>query len=109
LVLQSLAKKLQSNLRHPDIIARIGGDEFVILLPEIYRKHDLKKVSNGLLKQIQKPIDDLDAHIDIGISIGIAIYPEHGNTIDQLILRADKAMYQVKQNGKNNWQTFNLA
>ncbi|NQY88704.1 MAG: GGDEF domain-containing protein [Colwellia sp.] len=105
-VLQHVAKAIQNSIRHSDIVARIGGDEFVVLMPDIYDESALHKVSKAVIKQIQQTSLGLDMQVNISCSIGIAIYPDHGDTIKQLIIKADKALYKVKQNGKNNCAIF---
>lgn len=73
-VLQHVANVIQKNIRSSDVIARVGGDEFVVLLPDLYRESKLKELSGNLINQMQQPILDLDFKINIGCSIGIAIY-----------------------------------
>lgn len=105
-VLQHVAKAIQDSIRHSDIVARIGGDEFVVLMPDIYDEPALHKVSKAVIKKIQQTNLGLDMQVNISCSIGIAIYPDHGDTIKQLLINADKALYKVKQNGKNNCAIF---
>ncbi len=107
-VLQHVANSIKKNIRSSDIIARVGGDEFVVLLPDLYVESNLNELSDNLIKQIQQPILDLGVKINIGCSIGIAIYPLHGDTIKKLLTNADVAMYQIKGNGKNNSAIFKL-
>lgn len=105
-VLQHVAKAIQSSIRHSDVVARIGGDEFIVLMPNISEQTALHKVSKAVIKQIQQASKDLNMQINISCSIGISIYPDHGNTINELLIKADKALYTVKQSGKNNCAIF---
>ena len=107
-VLIATAKRIQHEIREIDTVARIGGDEFIIILSNLSEVLAVKTIAENLIKQIsqsaiidQKDIDQND--VKVSASIGIALYPEHGATSDQLMRAADKAMYEVKKSGKNNF------
>lgn len=100
-LLIALADLMQKRLRETDILARIGGDEFALLLPNI-NLDDAHSVAEGMRKSVQHSIVALNSQFTgITISIGIALFPEHGNTTKTLLTSADLAMYHAKENGRN--------
>lgn len=102
LVLQVAANRILQCIRTADTLARVGGDEFVLLLQDVMDEQDALKVANTINSRIREPIPLSDgSQALVSLSIGIAIYPQHGTTADLLSLHADEAMYQVKRNNKN--------
>jgi len=106
LLLKEAADRLKSILRKSDTIARMGGDEFIILLPEIKTKKDVEKIARKILEVIKKPYLIENLGFSITTSIGLALYPDDGESVDDLMRKADYAMYQVKGKGKNNYQFY---
>ena len=105
-LLKAVANRLQSCLRRGDTLARFGGDEFTLLLPEVRTKDDVVVIASKILDRLNAPFV-IDGHeLFVGASIGISIYPEAGDTEEALIQNADIAMYQVKGRGKNGYQFF---
>lgn len=109
LVLMAIAQRLQSAVRESDTVARIGGDEFVVLLPVIESRLDASTVAEKIRLALEQPFEINGHTIQIGCSVGIAIYPEHGEDEISLMKNADTAMYQAKQKGRNNVQMFLAA
>ncbi len=101
-LLVEVSKKIQSCIREADTVARIGGDEFVILLTEIASNDEPGIMAKRIIDILSKPIQVKDHICHIGASIGISLYPEHSSDLDELLVLADKAMYEVKHFGKNN-------
>jgi diguanylate cyclase (GGDEF)-like protein len=109
LVLKAIAQRLQASVRESDTVARIGGDEFVVLLPVIETRQDASTVAEKIRLALEQPFEINGHIIKIGCSLGIAIYPEHGEDEISLMKNADTAMYLAKQNGRNNVQIFHDA
>ncbi|OIQ74324.1 cyclic di-GMP phosphodiesterase Gmr [mine drainage metagenome] len=105
-LLQSVAQRLVDCVRHSDTISRQGGDEFVLLLSYIEHAEDAARTARKILAALVRShaIDGHDLHISV--SIGISIYPDHGQDAETLIKSADTAMYYAKEGGRNNYQFF---
>lgn len=101
LLLQEVAKRVQACVRESDTVARLGGDEFVVVLPEIAQAQDAVTVAHKILASLNEPFEVAGHRLQIGASIGVAIYPEHGGDETMLLKNADAAMYQAKAAGKN--------
>lgn len=97
-VLVAVATRVRAQLRENDVVARFGGDEFAILLAPLYHVEDAQRIADKIIASMQEPVE-LPGHISIvtSLSIGIAVYPEHGATPDLLLCAADAAMYQAKR------------
>ena len=95
-VLEIIGRRLKNLLRSVDTAARLGGDEFGLVLSKITGRQDAELVAKKVLETISAPLVVRDESCYIGASIGISVYPEHGTSADELISRADTAMYKVK-------------
>ncbi|RMG91872.1 MAG: sensor domain-containing diguanylate cyclase [Zetaproteobacteria bacterium] len=101
LVLKEVARRFRQCVRESDTVARIGGDEFVVLLPELEGLEGARSVANKLLQALAEPVQAKDVSCSLGCSIGVALFPDHGRDVDQLVKQADLAMYEAKRAGKN--------
>ena len=105
-LLEVVGKRLTSLLRKSDTVARMGGDEFMLLLPEIARGEDAAKIAQKVLEAVRKPFEFDDYEIHISTSIGIALCPNDGEDADALMRNADIAMYRAKAQGRDNYQRY---
>jgi diguanylate cyclase len=97
-VITTLAQRLQDRFRDSDTLARLGGDEFAVLLTNLSGLHAAREVAAEILLIIQKPIEIEELSLDVEASIGIAVAPDHGASADDLVQRADVALYVAKSN-----------
>lgn len=102
-VLCEVAQRLQSVIRSEDLLARIGGDEYVVLLSHDHKEADTTSVASRILEVLQEPIQVVDTQARVSASIGIARYPQDGADLEALLKAADAAMYRVKKGGKNDF------
>ena len=105
-LLQSVAGRLTGCIRATDTLCRQGGDEFVVLLPEIEQPHDAAQVANKLLNTLATPHIIGGHELHVTLSIGISIYPQDGTSVDTVMQNADTAMYHAKASGRNNYRFF---
>ncbi|MGM0985179.1 MAG: diguanylate cyclase domain-containing protein [Pseudomonadota bacterium] len=101
-LLQAVAGRLKGCVRDTDTVCRLGGDEFVILLTEIHGINDARQVAKAIFKTLQPTHCIGEESIDITVSMGISLYPEDGITPDELIHRADIAMYKIKRQARGD-------
>ena len=97
LLLREVGRRLKNAVRQSDRVARLGGDEFAILLPEISEPDAARRVALKVLHALEHPLQLEHLALDIGASIGIAVYPSHGTDAETLLQRADVAMYVAKE------------
>jgi diguanylate cyclase (GGDEF)-like protein/PAS domain S-box-containing protein len=108
-LLQSVAMRLSKSVREGDTLARQGGDEFTLLLPQIDQVEDAANAAAKLLATLTRPFRVGGQDHYFSASIGIAIYPDDGDSVDSLVKNADIAMYHVKEMGRNNFAFFSQA
>ncbi len=100
-LLREIAGRLQAAIRESDTVARVGGDEFTLILEELDKPEDAGKVANKLLKLLIDPYQIQEHEICVGASVGVSVYPRDGVDAATLVNNADAAMYTAKQAGKN--------
>jgi diguanylate cyclase (GGDEF)-like protein/PAS domain S-box-containing protein len=106
-VLRAAGERLVALVRKSDTVARVGGDEFLVLLPQIAKTEDTTGVAQKILEAFRKTFVFDDFQIRVTTSVGIAIYPQDGEDVDSLLNNADAAMYWVKGHGRDNYATHN--
>ena len=104
LLLKGVARRLESSVRATDTVARIGGDEFVLALTDLKVVEDATRIACNLIAFLNEPFDIRGQEIRIGASVGVALFPDHGKTADEIGRAADSAMYAAKRAGKNCWR-----
>jgi len=97
IILKQVATRLQGTIRDLDSVARLGGDEFAVLLPKVYGGQDAVMVAKKMQQALKPSFQISGLNLDVNASIGIAVFPEHGNDLDTLMQRAEVAMYAAKK------------
>lgn len=105
-LLQSVAARIKGCIRGTDTVARIGGDEFIVLLPYIVQERDAAMVAGKILSLMKEPYRIEGCEISVTASVGISICPDDGEDGETLMKNADSAMYHVKERGRNNYAFF---
>ena len=103
-LLQEIARRLRSGLRQSDLLSRFGGDEFVLLLTDCDGPEAAAHVTAQLIGEVSAPFLINEVAVQVGASVGIAMFPDHADDVDALLARADTAMYAAKQAGGNTYQ-----
>lgn len=102
-VLQEVARRLRATIRGADTVARQGGDEFVVVLPELRKTADAPRVATKILHEFARPITVDAEQFSINASIGIALFPQDGTEPEALLKQADMAMYKAKSAGRGRF------
>lgn len=107
LLLRMVADRLRACIRESDSAGRLGGDEFLVLLPDIELAQDAERVAEKIHQALSEPFNLPEMQpIQVGVCIGVALYPEHGDNEISLLKNADAALYHAKQHGRNHIQMF---
>ncbi|MCX5808013.1 MAG: PAS domain S-box protein [Proteobacteria bacterium] len=106
LLLKAVAERLGRQTRKGDTVARMGGDEFMLIFADLKQTDDVHAIVEKILEDFQAHVTINNHIISITTSIGIAVYPDHGGDIDTLVKNADIAMYSVKQTGRNGYRYY---
>lgn len=105
-LLKQVAVRLKSSIREQDVVARMGGDEFMFLLRGMKGEEEIVNMVDSILKSFERPFIVGGSDFHVSASLGIAVYPKHGEDIETLMIHADSAMYQAKSSGKNKFTVF---
>jgi diguanylate cyclase (GGDEF)-like protein/PAS domain S-box-containing protein len=106
MVLQEAARRLTRCIRTADSVARVGGDEFVIILQDIREEREIERVAERVLTRFAEPFPVAGTTCRVGASVGIALCPEDGRDVDTLLRKADMAMYSIKRGDKQGFRYF---
>ncbi len=106
LLLATIGQRLLSSVRESDTVARMGGDEFVVVMPKLRTMLDVERCGQQIIRAASQPIDLDGRQMNLTLSAGVAAFPESGRTADELLRNADAAMYTVKNSGRNSLCVF---
>ena len=106
-LLDSVAKKLCSAVRQTDTVARMGGDEFVIIMPEFRDQKDAERCAEAIIRKVATPTQLGTREVNVTVSVGVCIFPDCARDADSLLKNADAAMYEAKESGRNSFHMFN--
>jgi len=106
LLLQQVANRITARLRDIDMVARLGGDEFVVLLDDISQNSDIEHIASDIITTLSQPFRLQNNNVHIGASIGISLYPQHGDSPEILLDNADAALYLAKKQGRGCFAYF---
>ena len=108
-LLRVVASRFRECVRAGDTLARIGGDEFVLLLPKVADREEVQAVAGKLIAQLREPFELSAQEVFVSASVGIAMFPEDGNELGQLMRKADIAMYQAKARNNGGYELFDSS
>ncbi|WP_034295758.1 bifunctional diguanylate cyclase/phosphodiesterase [Herbaspirillum sp. RV1423] len=108
-LLVAVGQRIRACIRSEDMVSRIGGDEFVVVMGNLASPEVVENLSENILSVLRQDFRVDDATLRVTSSIGIAVYPNSGDTVDALMKNADAAMYEAKQNGRNTYRFFEPA
>ena len=106
LLLATVGQRLLSSIRESDTVARMGGDEFVIVMPEFRCIQDVERCGDQIVRNASQTMEINGRKINVTLSVGVSIFPENGCTAEDLLRNADAAMYAVKDSGRNSFCVF---
>ncbi|MGB0681685.1 MAG: ammonium transporter [Magnetovibrionaceae bacterium] len=105
-LLATVAKRLQKAVRATDTVARLGGDEFTVIVDNVEQPEDLSRLAQGIIAEVNQPVTLPGGEMTVSTSIGIAVFPDDGESAEDLIRNADAALYHAKDRGRDNFQFF---
>ena len=105
-LLQEVARRLRACVRDSDVVIRMGGDEFVVVLPSVASHADISGSASRIVDSLKKPIDISGHALQTTGSVGVSLFPRDGADVGELLKHSDTAMYQAKERGRNNVQMF---
>ncbi len=108
-LLREVALRLQDTLRAGDVIARPGGDEFIVLLPRVVHEGEVESVAQRLLRALARPVSVRGRELFVNASVGAAIFPDHGRDAEAIVAHADAAMYRAKKLGGNRFALYDRS
>jgi diguanylate cyclase (GGDEF)-like protein/PAS domain S-box-containing protein len=108
-LLDAVAKKLCSAVRQTDTVARMGGDEFVIVMPEFRDERDAVKCAEAIIQKVATPTMLGNREVNVTVSVGLCIFPDCASDADSLMKNADAALYEAKEGGRNSFHVFNQS
>ena len=109
LVLAEAASRMRACVREEDMVTRFGGNEFVVVLPQITEGMDARRVADKLLEAVAKPYLVVGDEHHLGCSIGISVFPDDAQTVDRMLRNADSAMFSAKEAGRGRYMFFDAA
>jgi diguanylate cyclase (GGDEF)-like protein/PAS domain S-box-containing protein len=105
-LLKTVAQRLRSTVRSIDVVVRMGGDEFIVILKEVTNTAQVNEAAERIIEALSHPVVINGRSLVTTVSIGVSLYPRDGADMEELLRHSDSAMYQAKERGRNNWQVF---